>query len=308
MENIVKPIFMIGMGRSGTTTISEALSAHEMVAWFPNYMNFLPALTFGCFFLRILDIPGLGFYLRGKKKQDKQWTSLLRRCLPHMVEAYPVWQRHCGEKLKFDYLLNQIASLEESRAISRTMRKILILQGKKRFFAKFTGPPRICYLNSIFPDAYFINIIRDPRAVIRSLLKVAFWKERGGLKKLWWKNGPKIDDFDIETSEDLMPLKLAALQWKTVLEVAWQESKLIDQKRYIEIRYEDYVGNPHNTLSGLMTKIELPQSTNVHRYLDSMGRPSNMNYKFKNDFSLNEIEVIKMITSSTAKKAGYLYS
>jgi hypothetical protein len=297
---------MIGMPRSGTTVISEAVSAHECVAWFPNYMNFLPSFTLGCFFQRILTLPGIGFHLRGKKKQGGGWNSLLRRFLPHPVEAFPVWQLHCGKKMKFDYLLGQVASSDERRAITRVIRHMLLLQGKRRFFTKLTGPPRICYLNSIFNDAYFIHIIRDPRAVVRSLLNVSFWRNRGGLQKLWWKNGPDTDEIGLETPEGLVPCKLAALQWKNVLEVTWKESQLIDKKRYIEIRYEDYVREPHGILNDLMTKVELPPSSNVHRYLDSIGRPSDMNFKYKEHFSLDEIECIERITAFTAQKAGYL--
>ena len=297
---------MIGAGRSGTTVISEAISAHESVAWFPNYMNFFPAFTLGCFFIRFLDLPGIGFHLRGKKKQDKRWISLLRKCLPHIVEAYPVWQRHCGEKIRYDYLLGKSATHEEQRTINRIIRNIIQLQGKSRFIAKFTGPPRICYLNSIFNDAFFIHIIRDPRAVVRSLLNVAFWKKGGGLKKFWWKNGPEIDDVELLTPSKLLPLKLAAVQWKNVIEVTWQESKLIENNRYIEINYEDYVRDPHRVISDLLTKVELPQSKNVHRYLNWIGSPSDMNFKFKESFSSTEIDAIKRITEKTARKAGYL--
>ena len=305
-QTVVKPIFMIGMPRSGTTVMSEALSAHDSVAWFPNYMNFLPSFTLGCLFSRVLDLPGIGFYLRGKKKQDKGWDSLLRRFLPHVVEAYPVWQLHCGEKIKSDFLIEQVATPEEQEGITRAMRHVMILQGKSRFFAKFTGPPRICYLNSIFPDAFFIHVLRDPRAVVRSLLNVSFWKEKGGLQELWWKNGPDIGEKELDGSEDLLPIKLAALQWKNVLDVTWQESKLIDKQRFIEIRYEDYVRDPHGILSELVIKLELPQSNNVHRFLDSIGRASDMNFKYKEYFKPSEIDTIESITASTAQKAGYL--
>lgn len=223
-----------------------------------------------------------------------------------MVEAYPVWQLHCGEKIKSDFLIEQVATSDERIGITRAIRQVMILQGKSRFFAKFTGPPRIRYLNSIFPDAFFIHVLRDPRAVVRSLLNVSFWKEKGGLQELWWKNGPDIGEKELDGSEDLLPIKLAALQWKTVLDVTWQERKLIEKQRFIEIRYEDFVRDPHGILSELVIKLELPQSNNVHRFLDSIGRASDMNFKYKEYCKPSEIDTIESITASTAQKAGYL--
>ena len=232
---------------------------------------------------------------------------MLRRCLPHIVEAYPVWQRHCGEKIKYDFLFGKIATSEERRKIAQVIHNIMKLQGKNRFFAKFTGPPRICFLNSIFQDAFFIHIIRDPRAVVRSLLNVNFWKKGGGKNKLWWRNGPKIDDVELDKPLKLLPLKLAAVQWKNIIEVTWQESKLIENNRYIEIRYEDYVHDPHSVMSELLTKVKLPPSKNVHRYLDWIGSPSDMNFKFKESFNSTEIDTIERITEATARKAGYIF-
>ena len=42
-DNFIKrPIFVIGMPRSGTTAISQAMSVHEDLGWFSNYFEWVP--------------------------------------------------------------------------------------------------------------------------------------------------------------------------------------------------------------------------------------------------------------------------
>ena len=177
------------MPRSGTTVLSEAIAAHEDLGWISNYVNRLPMLPWLALFDRMADNSLTGGLLRGKKKQDLNLWSFFRKFLPHPDEALKFWQRFCGDKFLWDYLVNQSALPVEKDSLVKALHNILVLQGKKRLFTKLTGPPRIHYLSTIFPDAGFIHLLRDPRAVVSSLLRVNFWRFHGGLKKPWWKNG-----------------------------------------------------------------------------------------------------------------------
>lgn len=187
-----KTIFLIGMGRSGTTVLAEAISIHKDLGWISNYLQIFPSLPYLSFLNKLVDIPFLGFYLRGKKRQSEGLINFIRRFLPYCTENYNIWEKFCGKKFSFDYLAHQKASKAEKEAIIKYIQILLRFQRKKRFFAKFTGPPRICFLQSIFSDAYFIHVIMDPRAVVNSLLKVKFWQEGGGLKRPWWGGLPDI--------------------------------------------------------------------------------------------------------------------
>ena len=306
-RKIEKPIFVIGMPRSGTTILSEVMSAHEDVGWFSNYMNRLPCIPEVSFLSRIVSIPRFGQHLRGKKKQSRGLASLIRRLLPYSAEAFPVWGRYCGDKFLWDYMINQVANETEKRRIRTVIKKVLTLQGKQRFFAKFTGPPRICYLNSIFPDAYFVHVLRDPRAVVSSLSKVTFWEKRGGMEKPWWRNGLCQRYVEEWIDSGRSSVALAAVQWKQVVELAWQESKILDSSKYIELRYEDFVSTPHGTLQEIFYKVDLPYSQSVQRYIDSIGNVQNMNSKYKQNLTHSDILLIEKITLNTARKAGYIF-
>lgn len=304
---IEKPIFVIGMPRSGTTILSEAMSVHEDVGWFSNYMNELPYIPELSILARIISMPGIGWYLRGKKRQSKGFGSFIRSYLPYSVEAYPVWTRYCGDKFLWDYMINQVANDTEKRRIRTVIKKVIALQGKQRFFAKLTGPPRICYLNSIFPDAYFVHVLRDPRATVSSLLKVSFWEKGAGMQRPWWRNGLCQGYVEEWINSGRSPVALAAVQWKQVVELAWQESKIVDSSRYIELRYEDFVRTPRGALQEIFNKVELPHSQSVQRYINSIGKVQNMNFKYRQNLTRSDILLIEKITLNTARKAGYIF-
>lgn len=303
--NLTAPVFVIGVPRSGTTVISEAISVHEDLGWLSNYISKLPILPGLAVFSRIIDIPYAGHFLRGKKNQNSKISSFMRMCLPFSAEAYPVWNRYGRDCFGTDYLKNTKAGIIEKKRLLALVTKVLRYQGKNRFFAKFTGPPRIQYLNSIFPDSYFVHVIRDPRANISSLLQVSFWKQKEGYTKPWWKNGLSAESIKEWEYYGRSPVALSAIQWREIIETAWLEKQLIDKSRYIEIQYEEFVKNPITLLDSVFNRVKLRNSENVISYINSIGKVHNMNYKFKKYLTDEDIFLIEKITSKTARKAGY---
>jgi hypothetical protein len=300
-----KPILMVGVPRSGTTMLSEILSSHPDLGWFSNYVRYFPALPWLAVFDRITSISEIGWFLRGQRRQRDGLGSFLRRCLPHPAEAFPVWSRCCGEKFLWEYLVGMAASEEEKRRMIEYVRKVLSFQGKKRFFAKITGPPRIFYLNSLFEDAFYVHVIRDPRAVVSSLLVAPFWKIRGGHVRPWWLNGLTDQDMEEWNLSGKSPVALGAIQWKRIIEMAWEEKTLIPPGRYLEVRYEDFAEKPGDVLRRILEKLELKDSEVAHRYLTSIGKVKNMNFKYKEHLGREDIALICRITSKTAIQAGY---
>jgi len=303
--SIDKPIFMIGMGRSGTSILSEAISLHEHLGWFSNYLNQFPHLPSLSILNRLTDIPLIGFYLRGKKKQKQGVASTLMRFLPYSIEAFSVWEVFFGVKFSYNYLIKQSAAAAEAAKAKTYIGKVLRLQKKNRFFAKLTGPPRIHYLLSIFPDASFIHVIRDPRAVVSSLLYVDFWKIGGGHNNPWWQNGLSEEYINEWKKYANSPVALAAVQWKRIVELTDDEKKLLIPSRYIEIRYEDFIEKPHESLSTIFQTFHLPDSIRAHRNLLSIGRLENQNFKYKRNLKKEEIITIEQVTGKVAQNKGY---
>lgn len=299
------PVFMIGMPRSGTSVLSEAISLHKELGWFSNYLNRFPKYPLLSIMDRITNLPYFGTSLRGKKKQDYSINSLVRRLLPYSSEANNVWSKYCGEKFLWEYLIDVTASNEEKQKMQNYVSFVLRCQGKNKFFTKFTGPPRIIYLRSIFPDSYFIHVTRDPRSVVSSLLNVTFWRDGGGLIEPWWKNGLSEEYLELWKCNDKSAVALAALQWRRVLEQTWTEKEVLEKGKYIEIRYEDFLKSPHEHLKLIFEKVGLNDSVEAHKYLTSIGKLKDMNYKYKQRLSMDEIDTIDRIVSVVAKRLDY---
>lgn len=300
-------LFLIGVPRSGTTVFSEAISVHDELGWFSSYLEHIPSFPWIALLDRIAQIPVLDFYLRGKKRQGGGFASFFRWLLPYSDEVYSVWVRCCGEVFLRDYLLGKKASATQKVCMEKLVQTILRCHGKKQLFTKLTGPSRIFFIQSIFPRARFIHVIRDPRAVVSSLLKAAFWRNGGGLEKPWWENGLTTQDLEDWENEDRSAVALAAVQWRRVVETTWEERERIGLKRYVEVRYEDFVESPHKVLRGVFEAVGLDDSRRAHRYLDSVGRLSNMNCKYRKHLSRDDISLIERLTIETAQRAGYAF-
>ena len=137
-------------------------------------------------------------------------------------------------------------------------------QGKKRLAFKITGPGRIGYLKSIFPDAQFIRIHREPAATVRSLLKVPFWEERGK-KELWWQG--QYTDAEKKWAEDHRsdPIGLTAFQIKKVVEVTDQEIRETEAS-VLDIKYSDFVKEPQKIIRDILEYCQLSEDQGCFDY------------------------------------------
>lgn len=103
------------------------------------------------------------------------------------------------------------------------------------------------------------------------------------------------------------PAALGAMQWKRVVELTWEERLLLPPEQFIEIRYEDFVQDPYSILRDVFKFLELDDSVEAHQYLSTFGDIRNMNYKFCENLTAEEIGVIERITAHTAHEAGYIF-
>ena len=298
-KKIANPIFFLGAPRSGTTIIFEAFAAHEDLSWFSNYLSRHPEYPV----ISILSRLTFSNYLLGAKKQISKQSRL--KNLPYPSECYSVWERCCGTKFRFDFLKDHEAGETEKERLTKTISKVIQYHGKKRFTTKITGPSRIYYLDSIFPDAKFIHIIRDGRSVVNSLMNVKFWKEGGGYYKPWWNNGLTDRDIEIYERYQSSPLALAALQWRRIIMIAREESEKIESSRYFELKYEDFMKEPHGLMQELFEFSGLDFSKKVKNYMDKRSNFKSRNYKFLESISKNEMDMLNDIMGNLLTDLGY---
>ncbi|MBS1746067.1 MAG: sulfotransferase [Bacteroidetes bacterium] len=270
-----KPIIIIGSGRSGTTIMSEIIFQHEQLAWHSNWQEiivFTPLINLlrSAFNNRLWRAKRFYKYVGVSKNTRQKNQSKIDLVLFNPIERYNFWEYITGKRIDFSrgFLMNEKATPDEVKRIRSFLNKQVKYQGRERLIMKFTGPARLEYLTSIFPDALIVNVVREPVATVRSWLEVGFW-QRMGIDKLWWRGAYSPEEIAYaETIKD-KPALITALQYKKLMETTQEEIKKLGLNVY-ECRYEDFVKDPKKFIYNMMEFMQLPPSKNVDAYLENM--------------------------------------
>ncbi|MDQ3969347.1 MAG: sulfotransferase, partial [Thermoproteota archaeon] len=128
-------------------------------------------------------------------------------------------------------------------------------------------------LNSIFPDAKFIHIIRDGRAVAFSILNKI--EIAGDSNPLFYVGFKDIlgDRYQPERSE----LFNYGLAWSEFVRKA-REASVVAQDRFYEVCYENLVREPYKELRKIVDFCELDWYS---KFEEKIPHTQNMNEKWK---------------------------
>ena len=270
-----KPIIIIGSGRSGTTIMSEIIFQHEDLAWHSNYQElfvFTPLINYLRHFFnnKFWRFKKFYKYVGTSKNTRQKNRSKFDLFLFNPVEHYNFWEYITGKRIDFSrgFLLDEKATEHEIKRIRSFLSKQVKYQGKKRLIMKFTGPARLEYLTSIFPDALVVNVIREPLATIRSWLEVDFW-QRMGVDKLWWRGAYTPEELAYAEIIKDKPALITAFQYKKLMETTRHEIDKLGLTIY-ECRYEDFVKDPKTFIYKMMEFMQLQPSKNVDDYLENI--------------------------------------
>ena len=301
-DTLEQPIFVIGMPRSGTTIVFEALARHPHLGWLSNYCRLYPKALWVNVVRRILDNRLVHLYGHKKQYGDAAPYNVL---LPQPDEAYEFWDTYAGVPFARDALLDRSCHPSARAALRDAAARVVSWQDRQRFATKLTGPPRMQFLLSIFPDAYFVHVIRDGRAVTDSLLNVTFWREKGGLERPFWEGLLGTAEIALWRQSGRDPAVLAGLQWKRVIELARIEAAESGTGRYLEIRYEEFVAAPHETIRKVLDACGLPDSAPVHGAVDRGPGLRNMNAKYRGNSPSSAVQVATESMQPLLQQLGY---
>ncbi len=291
-KELQNPIIFIGTGRSGTTILSEVIMRHPDLAYPSHYQEKFVKNSYVNLIRNIFENKFWTVY--GQKRQLNK-VNFLNKFAFRPSEGYKMWNYLTGEGLDFsrDFLIDKCASKERQQFIRNYFYKMIKYQNKKRLIFKVTGPTRISYLMSIFPDAYFVNIKRAKIPTISSFLKIDFWKSRG-YDKIWWTGAYTKDEKQWAKDNTGNPILLTAFQIKKMVEISKYELEKYNPK-YIEVNYEDFVGDKKKEVIKILKFLNLESnSSNCLSYLDNI----NIYKQNKTDdeyFNKKEIEDINNI-------------
>ena len=235
----IKPILIIGAPGSGTTLLYQTLCSHRDLAYINHNMLRAGIWRHGRF---VGDRRKALFMLQNLIHRDPDST------LPHEADMF--WMRYFRDY--YNYMTENDYSEEMAAYFRKKVLQVQNLWRRPRFVNKnLQNSFRVRLLNSIFPDAKFIHIVRDGRAVAFSILNK---KKDGatspillvGFKDILGKN------YQPKRSE----LYNYGLAWQEYVRRA-REASTVAQNRYNEVRYEKLVTEPYKELRNIIDFCEL---------------------------------------------------
>jgi len=226
-------VFILGTGRCGSTLVHEVLARHRDAGFVSNIEDNLPRLG-----------------LAGR------WNAELYRRIPAGAtrkgglryapsEAYRVLDAQVSPLIATpcrDLRADDVTPWLEER-FRRFFERRAATQGSVAFLHKFTGWPRAGFIQRVFPEARFINVVRDGRAVANSWLQMPWWLGYRGPQAWHW--GPLPDAYAEEwEASNRSFVVLAGLAWKLLMDAFEQARASVPPGQWIDVRYEDVVAEP----------------------------------------------------------------
>jgi len=302
---IDRPIFVVGCHRSGTTVLYEALAAHPDVACFTNASSLLPDAPILA--NRVLD--AVGELQHPVERFAGDGLTLTHRT---PSEGIRIFERFAPAGGAADYVLDEThADPALERYLRATIRKHLRYFRARRFLNKNPdNSVRLRYLNRLFPDARFLHIVRDGRAVCASLLKFrAAAAAYFGPQHRHATSGVKVPDWPrIATVWDTDPVRSVGLLWRDVMAIVERDRQAIPADRFVEVRYEDFVADPQAHLRRIAERCDLRWDGPAQRRL---GAPAarlalgERNDAWKRRFDAADLECLMPIIGPTLRRYGY---
>jgi hypothetical protein len=254
---IVRPIFVLGVPRSGTTLTLALMASHPDLAWSSQFTNRFPMIPELALYSRVLDVDAL-----------RRLLPTGSRLTPRPAEPYTMLNHVTDRAFTQPRLLGEEDVTSHAvRKYRRVVRQHLHWQGKSRYLQKHTGFPRIRYLQTIFPDARFIHVLRDGRAVSSSLEQVGFFD--GTADSWWW--GPMRPEFEQEyVQSGRSPIVLAAITWKTLVDLIEPAMAELPPHRGMTVRYDRLIARPEDTMAEVAEFCELEWSPAFSRRMSQI--------------------------------------
>jgi hypothetical protein len=179
--------------------------------------------------------------------------------------------------------------------------------GKDRILNKSpNNTVRLDFLDAVFPDAIWVHVIRDGRAVVNSLLRglPADWETEDRFKP--WRErvnpfpGVRPPNWRSLLRDD--PIEQHALQWREVLDYALELERELGLQVY-HLRYRDLCDDPRSVMEEVYHYAGLPVTDEILEGLPK--EMENRNYKWRDGFTASEIELINRIQKPMLERLGY---
>ena len=170
---------------------------------------------------------------------------------------------------------------------------------------KYTGWSRLGFFAEILPQAKFVHVVRDGRAVANSWMQMRWWGGYDGPRSWLWGD-LSSEDAQVWQRSGQSFCTLAGLHWKALVGSFVDASAELDPSRYLELRYEDLVANPQQTLSGLLQFAGLEWNADFERQLGHFKIRASRVDSFRRNLSEHQVEQLEATMRSELQRYRYL--
>jgi len=231
------PVFIVGPHRSGTTLLYRILARHPHFGYFNRADKRFP------------NLPHLARLV----------TRLGGEDLP--LEAQGIWDRF--RTRDDDRMAADDAAPHVLRWYRRRIERTLALRGARRFLAKYPRLSlRLGWLDALFPEAIFLHMTRDWRAVVHSTTSRK--RKRAAREGGWF--GVRVPGWRAMTE---LPYEVASARVYRHVTEALEEAAPRFPGRLLPVSYEAICRAPHATILDLAARLGLPPSARFEASLDA---------------------------------------
>lgn len=206
-------------------------------------------------------------------------------------------------------------------------------EGKERFCEKTpSNCLRLDFIERVFPDALYVHIYRDGRAVVRSTGKVlergpdTHWMAKRLLGTPVWEWPSYIPRAGRTIGRKLMGKKMTfwgprppgwntwakehpghvvrAIQWAKTIEPVIDFRERVDPSRWAEMRYEDFMANPLDLFERLREHAGLQPAEEPLAFLRERVDPTRQS-RWRDDLSEQVLADVRPHLEPTLNRLGY---
>ena len=246
------PVFVIGHWRTGTTLLHELLAQDPQLSYPDFFACFNPnhSLISERFFKRYatflspeqrpMDNMAAGW---GRPQEDEFALSLLGAPSPYVDLAFPNSAPLYPGSLDLQGL--PAAEINRWKRIFVHFLQTISFRDPRRLVLKSpTHTARIPILLELFPDARFVHIVRDPRVVIPSTIRM-----RTSMTRAHCFQKPSTEGVKERVFQD----------FRVIYDRLEESRPLVKSDRFHELRYENLVKDPLGHLEQIYAALELEE-------------------------------------------------
>lgn len=299
---MIKNAFIVGSGRSGTTLLGDILDLHPLICrWYEPYFvmdrhfrdapNDLRTAKVANAKVKKYITGAFGHYRDRRKCRiviDKSPRNSLK--LSFLLEIFPEARFVHIVRDGRDATLSIYREWQKRQTILNERNYYLAIRSIRRFLVR-----QPLLEHKIAAALFEIGNLRDV-----SSLKMAFQRYKRWEGRIGW--GPRFEGWQA-VIDKVSTLEFSALQWAKCLEAIVADRTKIKDDRYLEIRYEDFLTRPENTLAGIFEflAVRFPPD-----FMDLMPTLKVSNYdKWRQGFSVEQKACIGPILQPLLSQFGY---